>query len=83
MDIQIKRWGNSLGFRIPFKIAQQLGIDENSLVELTIHENVLTITPKDKLSNLDELLVSIPYDFQYSDDIAGFIQGKPLGQELL
>lgn len=83
MDVQINRWGNSLGFRIPYKIAQQLGLDENSVVELTTVENVLTITPKPKASKLDELLASIPEGFQYPDDSAAFIQSEPLGRELL
>ncbi|MEO1395181.1 MAG: AbrB/MazE/SpoVT family DNA-binding domain-containing protein [Cyanobacteria bacterium J06634_5] len=83
MDVQINRWGNSLGFRIPYQIAQQLGLDENSVVELATAENVLTITPKPKASKLAELLASIPEDFQYPDDVADFTQSEPLGRELL
>ncbi|WP_411053212.1 AbrB/MazE/SpoVT family DNA-binding domain-containing protein, partial [Tritonibacter sp. SIMBA_163] len=35
MKIQLRKWGNSLGLRVPQKIAQNYGLDENSLVELT------------------------------------------------
>lgn len=83
MDVQIKRWGNSLGFRMPAQIAKQLGIDENSVVELTTAENTLTITPKSTPLTLDELLDSIPDNFQYPEDIADFVRSTASGQEVL
>ena len=35
MDIQLKKWGNSIGFLIPHKIAESFGFDENFIIELT------------------------------------------------
>lgn len=29
MEIELGKWGNSLGFRIPQKIAESLGFDEH------------------------------------------------------
>ncbi len=85
MDIQIKKWGNSIGLRIPYKIAEKMGIDENSVVELILDKDLLTIKPKPdpKPLTLAELLVSIPDDFQYPEDIADFVQSEALGQEQL
>lgn len=30
MDVQVRKWGNSIGLRIPYQIAEQLGIEELS-----------------------------------------------------
>lgn len=83
MDIQVKKWGNSIGFRIPYKIAEQIGIEEDSIVELTATEEGLTIKKKPSPSTLDELIASIPDDFEYPDDIADFVDSQPAGQEQL
>jgi antitoxin MazE len=83
MDIQLKKWGNSIGFLIPHKTATSFGIDETSTVKLTEANGVLIITKKPKVPTLDELLASIPKDFQYPDDVSDFVDSLPLGQELL
>ncbi|MGK7878766.1 MAG: AbrB/MazE/SpoVT family DNA-binding domain-containing protein [Crocosphaera sp.] len=83
MEIELKKWGNSLGLRIPYKMAESLGIEENSVIELTESENALIITKKRKVTNLDELLASIPPDFSYPDDIMDFVESESTGQELI
>jgi antitoxin MazE len=83
MDIQLKKWGDNIGFLIPHKIAESFGLDENSIIELTESTDALVITKKQKVSTLDELLLSIPQDFQYPDDVQDFVDGEPLGQEIL
>lgn len=83
MDIELKKWGNSIGFRIPHKIAESFGIDENSIVELTESKDALVIKKKKNVSTLDELLASIPNDFQYPEDVLDFIESEPLGQEII
>jgi antitoxin MazE len=83
MKIQLEKWGNSIRFLIPHKIAVSFGIDETSTVELTEANGVLIITKKPKVPTLNELLASIPKDFQYPDDVSDFVDSLPLGQELL
>ncbi|MEM8778611.1 MAG: AbrB/MazE/SpoVT family DNA-binding domain-containing protein [Cyanobacteria bacterium P01_G01_bin.49] len=83
MDIQLRKWGNSIGFRIPQKIAESFGIDENSIVELTESKDALLITKKQKVSTLDELLSSIPSDFQYPEDVIDFVGSQAQGQEII
>ena len=83
MEIKLRKWGNSIGFRIPRKIAESFGIDEHSIIELTESEDALIITKKKNPSTLDELLESIPSDFQYPDDVSDFVESGPLGQELI
>jgi antitoxin MazE len=83
MEIELKKWGNSLGLRIPHKVAESFGIEENSVIELTESENTLIITKKRKVLNLDELLASIPPDFEYPDDIIDFVESETQGRELI
>lgn len=83
MEIKIKKWGSGIGFLIPHEIAASFGIDETSTVELTKANGVLIISKKPKVPTLNELLASIPKDFQYPDDVSDFVDSLPLGQELL
>ncbi|NES20790.1 MAG: AbrB/MazE/SpoVT family DNA-binding domain-containing protein [Symploca sp. SIO3E6] len=83
MEVELKKWGNSIGFQIPRKIAASFGIDEHSIIELTESEDALIITKKNKPSTIEELLASIPNDFQYPDDVQDFVESQPLGQEII
>ena len=56
MTVALKKWGNSLALRIPKDVVNTLDIDNNSIMELTVENGVLTIRPKK--SNLLETLVS-------------------------
>jgi antitoxin MazE len=83
MDIELKKWGNSLGLRIPRKIVESFGLEENSVVELTESKDTLLITKKLSHSTLDELLASIPEDFDYPEDVLDFVESGTLGQEMI
>jgi len=58
MTVALKRWGNSLALRIPKDITQTLHIENNSLMELDVHNGVLTIKPK-KENHLESLVSQI------------------------
>ncbi len=83
MDIQLKKWGDSLGLRIPHRLAESFGWDENSTVEILEVDGALVIRKKAVALTLSELLASIPTDFRYPDDIHDFANGLAQGQELL
>ena len=83
MDIQLKKWGNSLGLRIPHRLAESLEWDENSTVEILEIDGALVIRKKAVALTLSELLASIPADFRYPDDVHDFADGVARGQELL
>lgn len=82
MEIELRKWGNSLGFRIPRKVAESFGLDEHSIVELTEAKDALVITKK-RVATLDELLVSIPEGFEYPGDVSDFVESEAIGRELL
>ncbi len=83
MDIELRKWGNSIGFRIPSKIVESFGLDENSVVELIESNDTLVIKKKQNISTLDEILSSIPHDFQYPDDITDFVESEATGREAI
>ena len=45
METRIKKWGNSLALRIPKPLAAEVGIEDDSLVELSLVDGKLVIVP--------------------------------------
>ena len=58
METSIKKWGNSLGIRIPANITKQLGLSNGSKVNLQTVNDKLEITRSRDLS-LDKLVSQI------------------------
>ena len=56
MTVALKKWGNSLALRIPKDILNTLAINENSIMELSVNNGMLTVKPKS--NTLLETLVS-------------------------
>jgi len=83
MDIQLKKWGNSLGLRIPHQLTKNFGWTENSTLEIEETEDALIIRKKLRPITLEELLASIPPDFTYPDDVQDFTHSTAIGQEIL
>jgi len=83
MDIQLKKWGNSLGLRIPHQLTKNFGWDENSTLEIEEMQDALIIRKKTNSVTLEQLLASIPPDFTYPDDIQDFTHSAAIGQEIL
>ncbi|BAW97992.1 PemI-like protein 2 (plasmid) [[Synechococcus] sp. NIES-970] len=83
MDIRLKKWGNSLGFRVPHRLVESLGWDDTCILELQEQGETLIIRQKPQTLTLDDVLASIPENFQYPDDVQGFLETQATGQELL
>jgi antitoxin MazE len=45
MLTRVRRWGNSLGLRIPSSFAAELGVDDGSPVDLTLHDGEIRLRP--------------------------------------
>lgn len=79
MRTSVKKWGNSLAFRIPLSIANELDVRENSPLECSVRDGILIIKPipsRPKYT-LEELLAGIN-----KDNIHGEIDfGLPIGRE--
>lgn len=60
MQSRIRRWGNSLGVRIPQVVAERSRLTEGTPVEIFVQLSDVVIRPK-RLS-LDDLLVEVTPD---------------------
>jgi antitoxin MazE len=75
----VKKWGNSLAVRIPSSVVQDLGLSENSSVQIVSNGVIATIQPKKrKKINLDELVAAITPDNIHKE----VNWGRPVGKEV-
>ena len=58
MQVVLKKWGNSLAFRVPKDILKSLSIDENSTLELSVQNGKLIAKPTENLK-LEDLVSQI------------------------
>jgi len=80
MQTKIQKWGNSLALRIPKSFALNLNIKQDELVDLSIGDGKLIITPiTEKEYSLEELLAGVSEDNLHGE----FDTGTPVGKELL
>jgi antitoxin MazE len=77
MKARIQKWGNSLAVRIPKNFADEAGLADESLVELSMQNGQILISPKFKY-NLDDLLAQITDENKYGEIDMGEPQGKEL-----
>jgi antitoxin MazE len=60
METRVKKWGNSLALRIPKPLAAEVGLENDSPVELSLVDGKLVITPGAPVRlRLDDLLAQI------------------------
>jgi len=80
MRVSIQKWGNSLALRIPKAFADEANLGESTLVELSLVDGKLIISPARKTEwTLDELLAGVT-----DENIHGEIDfGPPVGKEIL
>ena len=78
MKIMVKKWGNSLGIRIPAAFTQMLDLNNGSVVELSRTANGIQIIPqkKSRQEQLEELLDQITPENMHHEDFFGMEIGK-------
>jgi antitoxin MazE len=60
METRVHRWGNSLAVRIPKPLADEVGLKDNSVVQLSLHDRQLVIVPVlEPAFNLEALLAQV------------------------
>lgn len=67
MRAQIRKWGNSLGLRLPKSIAMQAGIEDETVVEIEIFNNTIKITKIVEDLTLDRMLDEITVENLHSE----------------
>ena len=59
MKTTIQKWGNSLAVRIPRPFAEEIHLEENTAVDLTIRSGKLVIVPAERELTLESLVEQI------------------------
>jgi antitoxin MazE len=74
--LEIAKWGNSLAFRIPQKVAKEIGLDEGSKVTVSVQSGKMVIA---RSYSLEELCAQItPENNPVFND-----WGNPIGKEMV
>lgn len=78
MVTRLRKWGNSLGLRIPRVFAEQARVREGSSVDIEVSDGVLIVRPIGlTVYALDDLLAGVT-----PDNLPGEVQaGGPTGNE--
>ncbi|MBM2814559.1 MAG: multidrug transporter MatE [Ignavibacteria bacterium] len=77
MQTVIRKWGNSLGVRIPKVFSEKISIRDGSTVDIEIKNHTLVIKPKDKIE-LKDLLLKVTEENIHKE----ISYGKPEGNEV-
>ena len=73
----VNKWGNSLGVRIPQPIANAVGIEIGTVVDVKVVGNTIVISTVKKKHTLEDLLVGVTPEL-----IGGeYDWGEPVGNE--
>ena len=76
MKTQVQKWGNSLAVRIPKAFADEVGLAAESIIELTVTDGQLTLTPV-KPYTLNDLLAQVTDENLHNE----IDFGQPVGDE--
>ena len=79
MTTRIQKWGSSLALRIPKPFAEEVGLELDSAVNITVKDGVLVITPtQHQTQSLKELVAGITEENRHGETD----WGKPVGREV-
>jgi antitoxin MazE len=78
MRSQVQKWGNSLALRIPKSFALEAGLHEDGIVDLTLIEGKLVVTPQAEPIRLEALLDGVTADNLHDE----LHFGGPVGNEV-
>jgi antitoxin MazE len=68
MFAKIQKWGNSLALRIPRTLAEEAGLDNDSLVEIRIVDGEIHIIPQQETRyELEALLEQVTADNRHGE----------------
>jgi len=70
METRVQRWGNSLAVRIPKPLADEIGLKDNSPVQLSLHDRQLVVVPVLKPAFSLEALLTQVTDFNRHSEIS-------------
>ena len=77
MEAVVKKWGNSLGIRIPNLIVRELSLKEGTYVDISDRGKEIVIKPIHK-NRLSEMLSNINDQNLHKE----ILTGQPVGKEI-
>jgi antitoxin MazE len=79
MLTHVQKWGNSLALRIPQSVAREIGLSEDSAVEVSLVDGKLVIVPvvKRKIT-LERLLAQVTDENIHAEIDTGSAVGREL-----
>jgi antitoxin MazE len=78
MKARIQKWGNSLALRIPKSFAAETHLEQGTLVEVSLHDGKLLVTPLSPPTiTLEELLKHVtPQNLHHEVDMGPAVGGE-------
>jgi antitoxin MazE len=79
MRTKVRKWGNSLGVRIPKAFAEEAAVREGSAVDVSVAEGRIVVTPvAARRYTLETLLAGVTTENRH----AAVATGRPRGREV-
>ena len=79
VQVQVAKWGNSLGLRVPRDIAARVGLTEGARVDIEASDDGrIIITRSRRRFTLDELLAGMTTDREHPLE-----EDAPTGEEMI
>lgn len=77
MQSRVQKWGNSLALRIPKSFAAEIGLADETAVEISLVEGKLVVSPIQKPTyTLKELLAGVTNDNIHNEEDTGTPEGN-------
>jgi antitoxin MazE len=78
MKTKIQKWGNSLALRIPRPFAEEVHIQENSTVDVSVRSGKLVVVSAEPVISLESLIEQITDENRHGE----IETGRPVGNEI-
>lgn len=78
MRTKIRRWGNSLGLRIPKALAEAAAVGEGSSVDLSVLQGEIVVRSVARRYDLAELLADVGRENLHSEVATGAPRGREI-----
>ncbi|WP_130860754.1 AbrB/MazE/SpoVT family DNA-binding domain-containing protein [Gracilibacillus phocaeensis] len=78
MTTKAQKWGNSIGVRIPYKMAKKYGLENGTEIILEQKEKGILVKPIDQVPRLEELMADVTEENEHEE----LDFGKPEGDEI-
>ena len=76
MQTKVQKWGNSLAIRLPPTLASEMGLSNQSIVELSWRDNQVILRPVKSSFTLEQLVAGITDDNLHGEVDTGATVGK-------